>query len=177
MKVGETKTITATMEPVVAGAKCVWDVVDLDDPADEGYATVTPDAEDPFKATVKAVKEGGGRIQATVTAGGKSAKDSSRLGVEAGKPTPTGIEIVGGAEQEVLVGREHTMTVNVLPPGTGVLWHITEAGDYSIAEIQVDGAYLVAKGVKPGTTSATVAVVGYDNLTATVTITVKEAVK
>lgn len=116
----ESKEITATMEPVVAGAKVEW-FITLDDPADEGYVTVTPNPDDQFKATIAAVKIGGGRVGARITAGGKSAEDSSRCSVKEPPALPNIVTDLP-ATMEVAAGEELLLEIKVDEEGDAFDW-------------------------------------------------------
>lgn len=80
-----TQEITASVSGIPTGYTVKWAVESVD-PGDDGYVTVVQDSTDPLKATITGVKEGGGRVGATVTFKGLSWSDSSR--VDCG-PKPT----------------------------------------------------------------------------------------
>ena len=116
----ESKEITATMKPVVAGAKVEW-FITLDDPADEGYVKVTPNPDDQFRATIEAVKIGGGRVGARITVGDVTKEDSSRCSVKEPPALPN-ITTDLPATKEVVKGQDLELDLAVDEEGDAFDW-------------------------------------------------------
>ncbi len=122
LKVGETKTVTVTVEP--EGANQTVIVETIENPESASYN----------KGTIKGLKEGKTKVF-LVSKDNKEVKAEITITVESADPVVVeSVEITPGTKQEMRVGDTKTFTAKVLPADVsqGVIWFTS---DSAIAEV------------------------------------------